>query len=234
MAAVALAWESQSTRRVGCSAVARQAARFTAVVVLPTPPFWFATAMIRAKYSPESENLAKSSQGCKMFHVEQPFDSEKSGFGGRIVQCETLFCHPIAPLRHSAIRVCAFLDSERSGGGFPRLSLRVDSDSLEIRGGARCSTWNTDPPRHLQTFGTLPCEAFCRRGAGSECSTWNIDLARAANGCESGEFLKEIAETSPLYGVVTVIADFFVPTRRRRRRECGTSMGSLQSQVRIF
>lgn len=30
--------------------------------------------MIRVKYSPESENLAKSSQGCKMFHVEQRFD----------------------------------------------------------------------------------------------------------------------------------------------------------------
>src|SRR6266404_5542198 len=47
MAAVALAWESQSTRSVGCSAIARQAARFTAVVVFPTPPFWFAIAMIR-------------------------------------------------------------------------------------------------------------------------------------------------------------------------------------------
>src|SRR3981081_3786162 len=73
MAAVAFAWESQSTRRVGFSAVARQAARFTAVVVLPTPPFWFATAMIRAKYSPESENLAKVGEGCKMFHGEQLF-----------------------------------------------------------------------------------------------------------------------------------------------------------------
>ena len=33
---------------------ANEAARFTAVVVLPTPPFWFATAMIRfiaASYS---------------------------------------------------------------------------------------------------------------------------------------------------------------------------------------
>src|ERR1700736_4703264 len=93
MAAVALAWESQSTRRVGCSAAARQAARFTAVVVLPTPPFWFATAMIRAKYSPESENLAKASQGSKMFHVEQRFEGGNPGSGGRIVPCGTLFCH---------------------------------------------------------------------------------------------------------------------------------------------
>src|ERR1700682_1719132 len=71
MAAVALAWESQSTSKVGCSAAARQAAKFTAVVVFPTPPFWFATAMIRGKRSLASKNLAKPTLGCKMFHVEQ-------------------------------------------------------------------------------------------------------------------------------------------------------------------
>src|ERR1700739_2799254 len=49
MAAVALACESQSTKSVGCSAAARHAAKFTAVVVFPTPPFWFAMAMMRAK-----------------------------------------------------------------------------------------------------------------------------------------------------------------------------------------
>src|SRR5690349_22576374 len=59
MAAVALAWESQSTRRVGCSAVARQAARFTAVVVFPTPPFWFATAIIRVNDSPNSRKVSR-------------------------------------------------------------------------------------------------------------------------------------------------------------------------------
>jgi hypothetical protein len=57
-------------RRVGCSEAARQAARFTAVVVFPTPPFWFATAIIRANKSSRSENLAKCRVGCKMFHVE--------------------------------------------------------------------------------------------------------------------------------------------------------------------
>ena len=71
MAAVAFDWESQSTRRVGCSAAARQAARFTAVVVFPTPPFWLATAMILAKYYLASENLTKTTSGCKLFHVEQ-------------------------------------------------------------------------------------------------------------------------------------------------------------------
>ena len=71
MAAVELAWESQSMSRVGCSAAARQAAKFTAVVVFPTPPFWFATAIIRAKRFLASENLAKPASRCKMFHVEQ-------------------------------------------------------------------------------------------------------------------------------------------------------------------
>src|ERR1700693_780904 len=88
MAAVALAWEPQSTRRGGFWAAARQAARLTAVVVLPTPPFWFATAMIRAKYSPESENLAKASQGCKMFHVEQRFEGGNQASQGELFHVE--------------------------------------------------------------------------------------------------------------------------------------------------
>src|SRR3954464_13041409 len=37
---------SQSTSRTGTSAAASEAARLMAVVVLPTPPFWCATAMI--------------------------------------------------------------------------------------------------------------------------------------------------------------------------------------------
>src|SRR5271157_3093036 len=38
---------SQSTSRVLTSAAASDAARLMAVVVLPTPPFWLATAMTR-------------------------------------------------------------------------------------------------------------------------------------------------------------------------------------------
>src|ERR1700692_4286476 len=38
---------SQSTRSVLTSAAASEAARLMAVVVLPTPPFWLATAMTR-------------------------------------------------------------------------------------------------------------------------------------------------------------------------------------------
>src|SRR5262249_19979693 len=41
---VAFPCGSPSTRSVRCSAAARLAARFTAVVVLPTPPFWLAIA----------------------------------------------------------------------------------------------------------------------------------------------------------------------------------------------
>src|ERR1700730_17610132 len=71
MAAVALAWESQSTRRVGCSEAARQAAKLTAVVVLPTPPFWFAQAMILAKCF-ATRNLTNVWCTCKLFHVKRP------------------------------------------------------------------------------------------------------------------------------------------------------------------
>src|SRR4030067_840221 len=46
---VAFAWGSRSTRRVVFSITAREAARLTAVVVFPTPPFWLATAMTWTK-----------------------------------------------------------------------------------------------------------------------------------------------------------------------------------------
>ena len=59
MAAVALACESQSTSKVECSEAARHAARFTAVVVFPTPPFWFATAIIRANDPPKSRKVTR-------------------------------------------------------------------------------------------------------------------------------------------------------------------------------
>src|SRR5687768_5433273 len=43
---VALPWGSRSMSRMRKPSSARAQPRFTAVVVLPTPPFWFATAMI--------------------------------------------------------------------------------------------------------------------------------------------------------------------------------------------
>ncbi len=56
------------------SDAAREAPRFTAVVVFPTPPFWLAMAMMRAKFSPKStgmyQNLLLRSN---MFHVKRWF-----------------------------------------------------------------------------------------------------------------------------------------------------------------
>ena len=71
IAAVVLAWESQSTRSVGWWAAARHAERLTAVVVFPTPPFWLAIAMIRAtdprqrKSSKGPDRLQVVSRGTK-------------------------------------------------------------------------------------------------------------------------------------------------------------------------
>src|SRR5436305_2179455 len=44
---VALPWGSRSTTKTRYPSSARAAPRLTAVVVLPTPPFWLATAMKR-------------------------------------------------------------------------------------------------------------------------------------------------------------------------------------------
>src|ERR1700722_3040960 len=44
---VALPWGSRSMSNTRRLVAVSEAARFTAVVVLPTPPFWFATAMTR-------------------------------------------------------------------------------------------------------------------------------------------------------------------------------------------
>ena len=45
---VALPWGSRSTINTRCPTNAKPAARLTVVVVLPTPPFWFATQKILA------------------------------------------------------------------------------------------------------------------------------------------------------------------------------------------
>src|SRR5262249_5526230 len=46
---VAFAWGSRSTTSARSPASARQAARLIAVVVFPTPPFWFAIAKVRGR-----------------------------------------------------------------------------------------------------------------------------------------------------------------------------------------
>src|SRR5215212_7900456 len=76
MPLVALAWGSPSTRRVRCSAVARLAARLTAVVVFPTPPFWLAMAMTRPTCGfgsgREAGEYIRRSEPGPMFHVKRP------------------------------------------------------------------------------------------------------------------------------------------------------------------
>src|SRR4051794_37015347 len=52
-----------STRRMRCSAIARAVAKLMAVVVLPTPPFWLATAKIRL--------IWLNAPACRLFHVER-------------------------------------------------------------------------------------------------------------------------------------------------------------------
>src|SRR6185295_5007772 len=49
---VALPWGSRSTRSTRRFIAARLAARLTAVVVFPTPPFWFTTARILLTCAP--------------------------------------------------------------------------------------------------------------------------------------------------------------------------------------
>src|SRR5215468_1037162 len=67
---------SQSTSRVLTSAAASDAARLMAVVVLPTPPFWLATAITRPINFPrriarQNSSIASVNSMFNLFHVEQ-------------------------------------------------------------------------------------------------------------------------------------------------------------------
>src|SRR5204863_10018615 len=55
---LALPCGSRSMTRTLCPAAASAVARLTAVVVLPTPPFWLATAMILARRDTTSGRLS--------------------------------------------------------------------------------------------------------------------------------------------------------------------------------
>src|SRR4029077_4920850 len=70
--AVVFPWGSQSIRRVRCSDRAKEADKLMAVVVLPTPPFWFATAITRLNSAPSGCEIYHIKRKiCKLFHVEQ-------------------------------------------------------------------------------------------------------------------------------------------------------------------
>ena len=99
-----------------------------------------------------------------------------------------------SPLQDNAISLRRKLDSVFLD--YPKLSLR---GGHRLMGDSRRSALfhvKQRPPRHVKLFGPLHANHFAVRGAGPERSTWNIDLARAANGCESGGFLEEIAGSS--------------------------------------
>src|SRR5208282_1138001 len=94
---------SQSTSSVLTSAAASEAARLMAVVVLPTPPFWLATAMTRPMIlfswccgSEYANPSAKSTLDCcanrgRMFHVEhyEKFSVNEGSVACRCVSRET-------------------------------------------------------------------------------------------------------------------------------------------------
>jgi hypothetical protein len=54
-----IALRSQSMRRTRCPRSASPAARLSAVVVLPTPPFWFTTENARATRKPLEWSLIR-------------------------------------------------------------------------------------------------------------------------------------------------------------------------------
>jgi hypothetical protein len=87
-ALVVFACGSQSMTSVRCSATAREAPRLTAVVVFPTPPFWLAMAIMRAKLSPRCranvaetnlavQDVSRGTSSCwtnfssRLFHVKR-------------------------------------------------------------------------------------------------------------------------------------------------------------------
>src|SRR5512134_2558002 len=72
----AFACGSRSTRSVARSEAAIDAARLTVVVVFPTPPFWFTTAMTRAAEWPEPAAARLSPQ------LIGPLEDNRDGTGG--------------------------------------------------------------------------------------------------------------------------------------------------------
>src|SRR5439155_454905 len=71
---VAFPWGSRSTISVGRSASASPAAKLTAVVVFPTPPFWFTTARLLGHHPAPTEPHSRSRSGLCLrlrFHLDK-------------------------------------------------------------------------------------------------------------------------------------------------------------------
>src|SRR5271165_1864486 len=109
-------WGSQSTSSVRAPDDASEAARLMAVVVLPTPPFWLATAMTRTTFG--------RILGCKI----RPRRNEGQ-------------CSAEAQSQFPEEKLCNFRIVSRK----PLIRLRVAKITHCAYPGWNCSTWNNLP-----------------------------------------------------------------------------------------
>src|SRR5208337_219781 len=78
----ALAWGSQSASRILRPSSARQAARLIAVVVLPTPPFWFTTPRILPMAFQGKGRDGVRAGGCVVENLAELWKAAKSRIAG--------------------------------------------------------------------------------------------------------------------------------------------------------
>src|SRR5688572_13008583 len=78
---VALPCGSRSMSSVRRLVAAREAARLTAVVVFPTPPFWFAMAITRF-IAPKCSYVHRKKSPAALFRTPATFPAAKCGFCG--------------------------------------------------------------------------------------------------------------------------------------------------------
>jgi len=102
--------------------------------------------MIRAKRSLATENLAKPAQGCKLFHVEQRFESGNLALGCRIVPCGTWLGLP-------EDTACSTWNNDSPGFLLASRQTVPRETILDSQSGPVCSTWNLDPLNEL--FGSM-------------------------------------------------------------------------------
>src|ERR671912_2548061 len=99
---VAFPWGSRSTTSVRMPLRASTLARFTTVVVLPTPPFWFAQAIVRATQRPARNTLTERDStidGSWAGSIERCRDRVDKGDTRRIAAD-----HPWVPSTHGTPR----------------------------------------------------------------------------------------------------------------------------------
>src|SRR5262245_32769215 len=89
-ALVAFAWGARSIKRVGRSEAANQAARFTAVVVFPTPPFRLtpATTRLGAGLAPRGTPLGSKGRANGYHNTHGLVDGRVASF--HVERCEVV------------------------------------------------------------------------------------------------------------------------------------------------